>query len=49
VWATDRDTLIVQGFPVTDAEALAAMAVPGHEACVEVPRGLLAYLARAQA
>jgi len=49
VWATDRDTLIVQGLPVTDTEALAAMAVPGHETCVEVPRGLLAHLAGPQA
>jgi hypothetical protein len=44
VWATDRHTLIVQGFPVTDTEALAAMNIPGHETCVEIPRDLVRHI-----
>ncbi|MGH3320020.1 MAG: hypothetical protein ACRDN9_07535 [Streptosporangiaceae bacterium] len=40
VWATDRNTLIVQGYRVTDAEALTTMGVPAHEEVVEIPREL---------
>ncbi|MQA13792.1 MAG: hypothetical protein GEV09_06335 [Pseudonocardiaceae bacterium] len=41
IYATDRDTYLVQGWRVGDAEALADMDVPDHETVVEVPRGLL--------
>lgn len=34
---TGRGSFILSGQPVTDAEALSKMDVPGHETCVEVP------------
>jgi hypothetical protein len=40
VYATDRGTVVVQGTPVTDPEALAAMELPAHETAVEVPADL---------
>ncbi len=46
VWATDRETWIVQGYRVEDAEALAAMSIPSHETCVEIPRDLVRYFPR---
>lgn len=33
---TGRGSLIVSGAPVTDAQALSQMDIPGHETCVEV-------------
>jgi hypothetical protein len=36
---TGRGTFILAGEPVTDAEALAQMDIPGHEMAVEVPIG----------
>lgn len=33
---TGRDSFILSGETVTDAEALAQMDIPGHETCVEV-------------
>lgn len=44
VYATDRDTYLVQGWRVGDPATLAAMDVPDHEAVVEVPRGLLRFV-----
>jgi hypothetical protein len=41
LFATDRETYVVQGWRVDDAEALRRMDVPDHEACVEVPAALL--------
>ena len=46
LYATDRDTYVVQGWQVTDPEALAHMDIPGHETCVEVPRALMTYVPR---
>lgn len=49
VWATDRQTLIVQGNKVTDAEILAALrerGLPAHEDAVEIPLELLPYFPR---
>lgn len=40
VYETDRDTLVVQGAIVTDAE----VQIPAGETMVEVPRELLASL-----
>lgn len=37
---TERDTYVVKGQVVTDAEALAHMDIPDHESVVEVPRAL---------
>jgi hypothetical protein len=33
---TGRDSYVLSGVPVTDAEALAQMDMPDHETCVEV-------------
>ncbi len=42
LYATDRDTFVVQGWRLTDPEALAAMDIPDHETAVEIPLALLA-------
>ena len=44
LYATDRGTLVVQGWRITDREALGAMAVPSHETAVEIPVELLRFL-----
>lgn len=44
LYATDRDTYVVQGWRVLDSDALAAMNIPEHETCVEIPKDLMAYL-----
>jgi len=46
LYATDRDTFVIQGWKVLDSEALAAMDIPGHETAVEVPRALLSFAPR---
>jgi hypothetical protein len=38
LYATDRDTYLVQGYAVTDPEALAQMRIPDGETVVEVPK-----------
>jgi hypothetical protein len=43
LYATDRGTLVVQGWLVTDAEALSALDLPGHETAVEIPLELLRF------
>ena len=43
LYATDRGTLVVQGWRITDAEALDALAVPEHETVVEIPVALLRF------
>ena len=43
LYATDRDTYVIQGWKVLDPEALAAMDVPDHETAIEVPRALLRH------
>jgi hypothetical protein len=44
LYATDRDTFVVQGWAVTDSEALAGLrdVLPG-ESFVEVPKALLRF------
>lgn len=44
IYATGRDTFVVQGWRVGDAEAVAEMDVPDHETVVEVPRALLRFV-----
>ncbi len=39
---TDRDTVVVQGWAVTDAELLGQLNLPADTKAVEVPAGLLA-------
>ena len=43
LYATDRDTVVVQGWRVTDVEALDKMAIPEHETVVEIPLALLRF------
>ena len=44
LYATDRDTYLVQGYTVTDPDALAQMRIPDGETVVEVPKRLMRYL-----
>ena len=47
VFATDRDTLLIQGWKVDDEEARAEAhrrGLPDHEDIVEVPMSLLRFL-----
>jgi hypothetical protein len=44
VYATDRNTLVIQGYRVEDPQALADAVVPTHETLVEIPLSLLRYL-----
>ncbi len=42
LFATDRESYVVQGWIVTDPEILAMIAVPDDETIVEVPAALMA-------
>ena len=45
LYATDRGTLVIQGWKITDPEARAELRdMPGHEDAVEVPSGLFRFL-----
>jgi len=44
LYATDRETYLVQGYVVTDPEALSKMRIPEGETVVEVPVRLMKYL-----
>jgi hypothetical protein len=46
LYATDRDTYVIQGWKVSDPEALAAMNIPERETAIEVPRELLGFAPR---
>jgi hypothetical protein len=43
IYRTDRNSWIVQGWQVSDPDALAAMRVPDGESCVEIPDRLIWY------
>ncbi len=43
LYATDRGTFVVQGWRITDAEALTTLNIPGHETAVEIPAALLRF------
>jgi len=47
VHRTDRGTVVIQGWAVTDPEALRALSLPAGELAVEVPAELLAEVLRA--
>lgn len=48
LYATDRDTFVVQGKLVTDEEAIASLVdVREDEFCVEIPRDLLRFATEA--
>jgi hypothetical protein len=48
LYASDRETYLVQGYVVTDPEALAQMRIPEGETVVEVPVRLMRYLPEEQ-
>ena len=48
-FATDRGTFVVQGWKVTDPDAIAQMDIPAHETAVEIPAELLRYAPRPNA
>ena len=43
LFETGRGSYLVQGWRMTDPEALAAMSIPGHETVVEIPKALLGF------
>jgi hypothetical protein len=43
VYRTDRDSWVVQGWVVTDPEALAQMDIPDGRGCVEVPNRMVQF------
>ncbi|MFC6017088.1 hypothetical protein ACFP2T_12845 [Plantactinospora solaniradicis] len=46
LYRTDRGTFVVQGWRVSDPEALAQLDIPAHETAVEVPADVLAEIAK---
>ena len=43
VYRTDRGSWVVQGWAVTDSEALAQMDIPKGETCVEIPDKIIQF------
>jgi hypothetical protein len=43
VYRTDRETWVVQGWMVTDPDALAEMNIPGGETAVEIPDRMIQF------
>jgi hypothetical protein len=43
VYRTDRQSWVVQGWVVTDPDALAQMDIPKGEACVEIPDRMIQF------
>jgi hypothetical protein len=48
LYRTDRQSWVVQGWAVTDPNALAAMDIPEGEACVEIPDRLVPFFQQPQ-
>ncbi|WP_067482520.1 hypothetical protein [Actinomadura hibisca] len=46
LYATDRQTYLIQGYKVTDPEILAKLDIPEGETCVEIYARLLAHLSK---
>lgn len=44
VYRTDRGSWVVQGWEVTDSDALRRMNIPAGETCVEIPDRMLQFL-----
>jgi hypothetical protein len=44
LYATDRGTIVVQGWRITDPETLGQMDIPDHETALEVPVALFRHL-----
>lgn len=47
VYRTDRGSWVVQGWVVTDPDALAVMNIPPGEACVEIPDRMIQFFRQA--
>jgi hypothetical protein len=43
LYRTDRGSWVVQGWVVTDPDALASMDIPGGETCVEIPDRMIQF------
>jgi hypothetical protein len=43
LYRTDHESWVVQGWVVTDSDALAAMNIPEGETCVEIPDRLVPF------
>jgi hypothetical protein len=43
LYRTDRGSWIVQGWVVTESDALAQMTIPEGESCVEIPDRMIQY------
>jgi hypothetical protein len=43
VYRTDRETWVVQGWNITDREALAQMDIPDGEGAVEIPDRMIQF------
>lgn len=48
LYRTDRESWVVQGWMVTDPDALAAMNIPEGETCVEIPERLIPFFQQNQ-
>lgn len=48
LYRTDRGSWVVQGWVVTDPDALAAMDIPEGETCVEIPDRLVPFFRQMQ-
>ena len=46
LYRTDRESWVVQGWIVTDPDALATMDIPDGESCVEIPDRLIPFFQR---
>jgi hypothetical protein len=46
IYRTDRNSWVVQGWEVTDTEALSQMDIPTGESCVEIPDRMLQFFDR---
>jgi hypothetical protein len=44
VYRTERNTWIIQGWAVTDPEAISEMKIPEGETAVEIPDRIVHYL-----
>jgi hypothetical protein len=47
VYRTDRRSWVVQGWVVTDAEALAQLDIPAGEGCLEIPDSIIQFFGQA--
>lgn len=43
VYRTDRGSLVVQGWTITDVEVLSQMNIPAGETCVEIPDRMIPF------